>query len=127
MDRVVDCHSALADIAAAVVRGIVLQTQICDSAPQFLRQSFISTVHAAEIGVAPFGRNLQRINDAGLRRVLEVRHVGMPRSFAGAEAADRFSIFDDIGDDIDFRMSLDKTPPGLLNWRPIELTKEAAE
>jgi len=45
-----------------------------------------------------------------------IGHVGMPDGFARAEASDRNSIFDDVGDNVDFRTpSFDKAAPGLLN------------
>ena len=51
----------------------------------------------------------------------------MPAGFAAAETANRFSIFDHVRDDIEFRMTLHKAASALLDRRKVELAKAAAE
>src|SRR5262245_60049283 len=94
MDRVIYWSRSLPHIATAVIGGIVLQIDARDAIPEFVRQRIISPIHAAEIRIAAFSGNFERIEDARLGRILEVRHIGMPACFTGSKAADRFSILD---------------------------------
>src|SRR5262249_36206308 len=75
-ERVIYCRNTLSDIATAVVGGIVLQTEICDTAPEFLRQRFIGTVHAAEIGVRPIDEDSACAIDAVQDRTAMTRMSG---------------------------------------------------
>ena len=72
-------------------------------------------------------RDLDRVEHARLRRVLEIRHVGVPHRFARAEAADRNTVLDHVRDDVDFRMPVDEASPVLLDRREVQLAEPAAE
>src|SRR5262249_46061076 len=58
---------------------------------------------------------------------LEIRHVGVPYSFAVAEAADRLAVHLDVGNDVNLREALDETAARFLDRRPIEFPEAAAE
>ena len=51
----------------------------------------------------------------------------MPNRLAIAEAADRLAVFDDIGDDVEFRHALDEPASGFLDGSKIEFAEAAAE
>ena len=51
----------------------------------------------------------------------------MPDGFTGAEAADRDTVLDDIGDDVDLGESLDEPAAVLLDRRLVERAEAAAE
>ena len=51
----------------------------------------------------------------------------MPHCFPCPEAANRHAMFDDVGDDIDFRMTLDEALPVFLDWRFVKGAEAAAE
>ncbi len=51
----------------------------------------------------------------------------MPDGFARAEASDRHSVFDDVGNDVDFGVAFDKAAAGFLDRGPIQLAEAAAE
>jgi len=51
----------------------------------------------------------------------------VPDRFSRAEAADRFTIFDDVRDDVNFRMAIHEAAAGFLHGRPIKRTKTPAE
>ncbi len=127
MLRVIDGGRALPDIATAVVCGIVFQTEIRNFVFDLVRQAFVGTMHAAEISVAAFRGNFQRINHTGFRRIIEVRHIRMPTRFAGAETADGLSIFDHVRNDINFRMTFNKPAAVLLNGRMVQFAEAATE
>src|SRR5262249_30861768 len=127
MDRVIDCGCTLPDISTAVVCSIVLQCETFNPAPEFFRQGLIRTIHAAEIGIAAFTRDYEGIKDTRPGWMLEIRHVGMPACFTSAKAANRFSIFNHVRNNIDFWMTLHETSASLLYRRPVEFTKTLTE
>src|SRR5207244_2180206 len=102
-------------------------TETCDTVLDLIRQAVVRTIHAAEVGVTSFRRNFQRIKDARLRRILDIRHVRVPNGFAGTEAPNRFPIFDDVRDNIDFRVAFHKAASTLLDRRFVEFTEAATE
>jgi hypothetical protein len=51
----------------------------------------------------------------------------MPYRFAIAEAADRLAAHLDVGYNVDFRQAFDETTTVLLDRRPVEIAKAAAE
>ena len=90
-------------------------------------QEFVGAIHAVEVRVAAGRRDLQRVKDARLRRILQVRHVRVPGCLAGAQASDGRAIFHDVGDDVNFGMPFDEAAPGFLNRRPIQISESFAE
>jgi hypothetical protein len=51
----------------------------------------------------------------------------VPHRFACPEAADCQAVLHDVRDDVDFGVSLDEPPPGLLHGRAVEVAEAAAE
>src|SRR5438132_7104282 len=127
MKRIIYSHRTLPDITPAVVGGVVLQSETFDTALEFVRQALVGPIHAAKIGIAAVRRHFQRVNDARFGRIFEIRHVRMPTGFAGAKTTNRFSIFDHIRNNVDFRMTLYKAAATLLDRRVVKFTKAAAE
>src|SRR6266566_278001 len=127
MPRVIDGGCTLPDISAAVVRGVMFETEIRNFLFELVRQAFVGTIHIAEIGVAAFRGNFQRINHTGFRRIIEVRHIRMPTRFAGAQTADGLSIFDHVRNDVNFRMTFNKSAAALLNGRMVQFAEAATE
>ena len=70
---------------------------------EFGRQGFIGGKHIGKMGVAADGRYFQRMQHRGLRRHVDIGHIGVPDGLAIAEIADRLTIHDDVGDDIELR------------------------
>ena len=125
--RIVNSGDALAQVSTAVVGTVVLEYQTLDSAFQRVGERIVSVVHPAEICIAAEGRNFQRVKHACFGRSLQIRHIGVPRCFTGAQTADGFAIHNHVRDYIDFRISFDKAPSGFLNRGPVEVAKAAAE
>src|SRR3979490_2840541 len=86
---IVGWGDALAQIAATIVGAVVLYLQVRDLALQATRQCLVDRVHAAKRSVAAGRRDLESVKHTRHWRYAEIRHVGMPDGFAGAEAADR--------------------------------------
>ena len=91
----------------------MLKTETRSPLFQGIRQGVIRSIHVAEVRVASSRRNLQRVQHAGLGRILKIRHVGVPHRFSRAEAADGHSVFNHVRNHIEFRMALDKAAAGL--------------
>ena len=125
--RIVARRDAGADVSAAVVGAVVLDAQLQRGRTQLRRERVPRAVHRAEAGVAAARRNFERIQRARLRRVGQVRHVGVPDGFAGAEAADGDAVLDHVRDDVDLRMAVDEPAPVLLDGRLVERAEAAAE
>jgi len=125
--RIVARRDAGADVAAAVVGAVVLDAEVQRGRAQLRGERVPRTVHRAEAGVAAAGRNFECVQRARLRRVGQVRHVGVPDGFAGAEAADRDPVLDDVRHHVDLRMAVDEPPPVLLDGRLVERAEAAAE
>src|SRR5208282_3493455 len=118
---------ALAKIAAAVICPVVLDLEFCDVARKVLRERLVHPVHVAEGGVPASGRHLERIEHAGLRRLLQIGHIRMPYGLACAEAADRHPILDDVRHHVYFGVTLHVAAPGLLDRRPVESPEAPAK
>ena len=125
--RIVARRDAGAEVPAAVVRAVVLDAQRQSGRAQVLGERVPRTVHRAEARVAAGWRNFERIERAGLRRVGQVRHVGVPDRLAGAEAADGDAVFNDVRHDIDLRKAFDEPAAVLLDWRLVERAEPPAE
>ncbi|HEY3159130.1 MAG TPA: DASS family sodium-coupled anion symporter [Vicinamibacterales bacterium] len=125
--RVVARRDAGADVAAAVVGAVMLDAQRQSRGAQILRQRVPRAVHRAEARVAAARRDFERVERARLRRVGQVRHVGVPHRFTRAEAADGDAVFDDVRDDVDLGIAVDEAPPVLLDGRLVERAEAAAE
>jgi solute carrier family 13 (sodium-dependent dicarboxylate transporter), member 2/3/5 len=125
--RIVGRRHAGANVAPAVVRAVMLDAQLQGGCVQLRGQRVPRAVHRAEAGIATARWNLERVERARLRRVGQVRHVGMPDGFARAEAADGDAVLDDVRHDVDFRVALDETPAVLLDRRLIQRAEAAAK
>ena len=125
--RIVGRRHAGAKVAPAVVRAVVLDAQLQRGRAQLRWQRVPRAVHRAEAGIAAARWNLERVERARLRRVGQVRHVGVPDGFARAEAADGDAAFDDVRHDVDLRVALDETPAVLLDGRLVQRAEAAAE
>ena len=69
------------------------------------RQGLVGRKHVGEIGVAAAsGRHFQGMQHRGLRRHVDIGHVGVPDRLAVAEIADRLAVLDHVGDDVELRM-----------------------
>ena len=124
---IVGRSDASTDVSAAVVRAVVLDAHRERPRPEVVGQRIPRAVHRAEARIAARRRDLERVQRARLRRIRQVRHVGVPDRLAGAEAADGDAVLDDVRHDVDFRKALDKPPAVLLNWRLIERSEAPAE
>jgi sodium-dependent dicarboxylate transporter 2/3/5 len=125
--RIVGRRHAGANVAPAVVRAVVLDAQPRRGRAQLRGQRVPRAVHRAEAGIAAARWDLERVERTRLRRVWQVRHVSVPDGFARAEAADGDAVFDDVRDDVDFRIALDETPAVLLDGRLVQRAEAAAE
>ena len=125
--RIVGRRHALPHVTAAVVGAVVLHPPSRDALLQRIRQRLVGAVHVGEAGIPARRRNLDRIQHARLRRVLEIRHVGVPHRLARAEAADRNTVLDHVRHHVDFRMPVDEASPVLLDRREIQLAEPPAE
>jgi sodium-dependent dicarboxylate transporter 2/3/5 len=125
--RVVARRDARAEIAAAVVRAVMLDTQRERGGAQRFGLRLPRPVHRAEARVATGGRDLERVERARLRRIGQVRHVGVPHGLAGTEAADGDAVLQDVRHDVDFREPLDEAPAVLLDGRLVERAEAEAE
>src|SRR6266550_1456146 len=76
--RVVARREARAEIPAAVVRAVMLDTQLERGGAQRFGQRLPRPVHRAEARVATGGRDLEGVESARLWRVGQVRHVRVP-------------------------------------------------
>jgi len=125
--RVVARRDPGADVSAAVVGAVVLDAQLQRGRTQLLGQRVKRPVHRAEARVAAARRDFERVERARLRRVGQVRHVGVPDRFTCAEAADGDAVFDDVRDDVDLGVAVDEAPAVLLDGRLVERAEAAAE
>src|SRR5207253_2520015 len=83
-------------------------------------------IHRAEAGVAAGGWNFERVERARLGWIGQIRHVGVPHRFTGAEAANGDAVLDHVGDDVDLGTAFNESPAVLLDGGVIERA-EAAE
>jgi solute carrier family 13 (sodium-dependent dicarboxylate transporter), member 2/3/5 len=125
--RIVGWRHAGTNVSAAVVRAVMLDAHRERASAQLLGQRIPRAVHRAEVRVAAARRDLERVERAGLWRIGQVRHVGVPHRLTGAEAADGDAVFNDVGDHVDLRMAFDETPAVLLYGRLIESAVAPAE
>ena len=125
--RIVGRRHAGAHVAPAVVRAVVLDAQPQRARAELRGERVPPAVHRAEAGIAAARWNLERVERARLRRVGQVRHVGVPDGFARAEAADGDAAFNDVRDDVDFRVALDEPPAVLLDGCLVQRAEAAAE
>jgi sodium-dependent dicarboxylate transporter 2/3/5 len=125
--RIVARRDAGANVSAAVVRAVMLDAQRQRDRPQVLGKRVPRAIHGAEARVASARRDFERVKRARLRRVRQIRHVGMPDGFTGAEAADGDAVLDDVRDDVDLGIPVDEPAPVLLDRRLIECAEAAAE
>jgi sodium-dependent dicarboxylate transporter 2/3/5 len=125
--RIVARRDPGANVSAAVVGAVVLDPHRLSGRTELARQRLPRAVHRAEARIAAARGNLERVEGARLRRVGQVRHVGVPDGLAGAEAADGDAILDDVRHDVDFRTPLDETPAVLLDGRLVECAETPAE
>src|SRR5215475_7593705 len=98
------CHFlvSLPQQPCAVTRSIVHRNLAFDGLLQLRRQCLTGSKHIRKIRVAAVGWNFKRMQYSGFGRHIDVGHVGMPYGLAIAEIADRFTIFDNVGDDVNF-------------------------
>jgi hypothetical protein len=75
----------------------------------------------------PVGGTSSAVEHARLGRHVEIRHVRVPYRFAVAQAADRFAVHLDVGDDPDLRQALDNIAASILDRRPVEITQPATK
>ncbi len=125
--RIVGRRYSLPHIPAAIVRAVVLDLQTREAVLQPLRQRFVDAVHRTERCIAADRRHFERIENARLRRHVEIRHVSVPYRFAVAQAANRLAVHLDIRNNVNLRQALDETAPRFLNRRPVEIPQAAAE
>jgi sodium-dependent dicarboxylate transporter 2/3/5 len=125
--RIVAWGDAGADVSAAVVRPVVLDAHRERARAELRGERTPCAVHRAEAGVAAGRRNLERVERARLRRFGQVRHVRVPHRLAGAEAANRDAVLDDVRHDVDLGMPFDEPAAVLLDRRLIEGAETAAE
>src|SRR5580704_15751006 len=109
-----------AEIAAAVVGAVVFDLEPGEPALHRLAQALIAAVHAAKAGIAARRRDLDGVEHARHRRILEIGHVGVPRRLAGAQTADGDAVLDDVGDHVYLGLAVDETAAVLLHRRPVE-------
>ena len=100
-----------------------------DGLLQVGRQRLVGREHVGEIGVAARfrRRHLQRVQHRGLRRHVDIGHVGVPHRLAVAEIADRLAVLDHVGDDVELRMLLEKWLAIGIGPGRIELAEVLAE
>jgi sodium-dependent dicarboxylate transporter 2/3/5 len=125
--RIVGRRDAGADVAAAVVGAVVLDAHCMHAAAQILGEPIPRAVHGAEAGIATGRRHLERVERARLRRVGQVRHVGVPDRFARAKAADGDAVLDDVRHDVELGKAVNEAAAVLLDRRLIEGAEPAAE
>lgn len=97
----------------------MLHPQPGDPALQGLGKTVMGCIHVGKGCIAAFAGNLQRVEQARLGWLVEIRHVGVPNGFAGAEAPDRHAIDDDVGHDVQFGMSGHNALAVLLDRRMV--------
>ena len=124
---VVSRRDPCANVPTAVVRAVMFDADVQHPRTQIFGQGVPRTIHRAEARVAARRGNFDRVERARFRRIRQVGHVGVPYRLAGAEAADGDAVFDDVGHDVDLRMTFDKPTSVLLNRRLIEDAEAAAE
>ena len=125
--RIISWRDTGADVSAAVVGTVVLDAQLRRGRAQIIRHRVPRAVHRAETRVSASRWNFERVERAPLRRVGQVRHVGVPDRFTRAEAADGDAVFDDVRDDVDLGVAVDEAPAVLLDGRLVERAEAAAE
>jgi phosphate-selective porin len=125
--RVVAWRDAGAEIPATVVRAVVLDAQLERGGAQRPGQRLPRAVHRAEARVATGVWDLERVERARLRRIGQVRHVGVPHGLARTKAADGDAVLQDVRHDVDFGEPLDEAPAVLLDGRLVERAEAAAE
>lgn len=125
--RIVGRRHAGTDVATAVVRAVMLDAQGEGASTEVVGERIPRAVHGAEARVAAAVWNLERVQSARLRRVRQVRHVGVPDGFAGAEAANRHAVLDDVRHDVDFGKAFDEPPAVLLDGRVVERAEPPTE
>jgi solute carrier family 13 (sodium-dependent dicarboxylate transporter), member 2/3/5 len=125
--RIIGRDDACADVSAAVVRAVVLDAHRGRARTQVLGQRLPGSVHRAEAGVSACRWDFERIQRAGLRRIGQVRHVGVPHGFTRTEAAYSDAVLDDVRHDVDLGMPVDKASSIFLNRSLIERAEAAAE
>jgi len=125
--RIVGWNNARADVAAAVVRAVVLDAHRERPRAQVVGQRIPAAVHRAEAGVSARRWDFERIQRARLRRIGQVRHVCMPHGFACPEASDRDAVLDHVRHDVDLGMPLHEASAVFLDRSLIERAEAAAE
>ncbi len=98
-----------------------------DAPLQVFWQGIVSVIHPAEIRIAARGRNLERIQHAGFRRLFQVRHVRVPGGLARPQAPDRLAVDHHIGDNVNFRIAFHEAAACFLHRRPVQRAKPLAE
>ena len=122
LPRIVGRRYALPHIAAAVVSTVMFDPQTCHAG---------AGRPAATRTRCTCRRTTCRRRRAGppahtacwLWAGGQIGHVGVPHGLAGAQAADRHAVFNDIRNDVDFRHALDEAPAVLLHRRVIEVAE----
>src|SRR5262249_59727388 len=78
--------------------------------------------------IPAIGRNFQRVEHRGVGWQLQVAHVRMPYRLARPQRADRLTAgIENVGDDVDVRITGRAEATALLVRRRVELTQPAAE
>ena len=120
-------RDAGANVSAAVVGAIVLDAQRLREAAEIIGEGVPRAIHRAEAGVAAGGWNFERVERARLGWIGQIRHVGVPHRFTGAEAANGDAVLDHVGDDVDLGTAFNESPAVLLDGGVIERAEAAAE
>jgi hypothetical protein len=81
----------------------MLNLQADDALFKFRGQGCIGRIHVDEESVPALCRSLQRIQHAGLGRLLHIRHVSVPDGFTVAKAAYRLAVLKHVAYDIYLR------------------------
>src|SRR5665213_286188 len=99
---------ALMRLAAARMGGGVDHGEAVDALLGRVGQVVIGAVAIEERGRAAGARRraFERAQQAGGRRHVDKRRIGVPERLAVAQAADRLAVLDDVGDDGNFRRNL---------------------
>src|SRR5258706_7932122 len=98
-----------------------------ESTRDFNRKKLMRGIHMEKKGVTPRRWNFERVEYAGFRRLLQIRHVGMPGVLARSQAADGLAVFYYVRHDVNFRISFDKAAPGFLDRGQIQPSGLIAE